>query len=116
MPKYRLHKGSGQAFVQIKGHRHYLGVFNSPESKERYARFITESIINRLSTPAIPAAPVDQITVVELAASYLDHVQDFYRKNGAPTRRVGIIANIIGVVCGLYGRIPAHQFGPLAFG
>lgn len=23
IPKYRLHKGSGQAFVQVKGRRHY---------------------------------------------------------------------------------------------
>jgi hypothetical protein len=34
IPKYRLHKGSGQALIQINGHRIYLGTYNSPESKE----------------------------------------------------------------------------------
>jgi hypothetical protein len=42
VPKYRHHKGSGQAFVQIKGRRHYLGVWDSPESKDRYSRFVAE--------------------------------------------------------------------------
>ena len=37
VPKYRHHKGSGQAFVQVKGHRHYLGKWDSPKSKEAYA-------------------------------------------------------------------------------
>ena len=38
VPKYRHHKGSGQAFVQVNGRRHYLGKWDSPKSKERYAR------------------------------------------------------------------------------
>ena len=38
VPKYRHDKGSGQAFVQIKGHRHYLGKFGTDESHERYRR------------------------------------------------------------------------------
>jgi hypothetical protein len=25
VPKYRRHKGTGQAFVQVRGKRHYLG-------------------------------------------------------------------------------------------
>ena len=63
-PKYRLHRGSGQAFIQIKGKRHYLGVFNSPESKERYSRFIAEAAVNPL--PAPPPAAQEDLTVVEL--------------------------------------------------
>ncbi len=35
-PKYRLHKGSGQALVQINGKRIYLGKFGTEESKEEY--------------------------------------------------------------------------------
>ena len=34
IPKYRHHKGSGQALVQIDGRRIYLGKFDSPESRE----------------------------------------------------------------------------------
>ena len=35
-PKYRLHKGSGQALVQINGERIYLGKYGAEESKEKY--------------------------------------------------------------------------------
>ena len=59
VPKYRHHKGSGQAFVQIKGRRHYLGKWDSTASKERYAAFVAElaacpsvSPVQPLTTPA----------------------------------------------------------------
>jgi hypothetical protein len=38
IPAYRLHKGSGQAIVQINGNRHYLGKYKSEKSEERYRR------------------------------------------------------------------------------
>ena len=38
VPKYRRHKGSGQAFVQVNGQRHYLGKWDSPRSKEPQER------------------------------------------------------------------------------
>ena len=41
-PKYRLHKGSGQALVQLDGRRFYLGRHGSPESLERYHRLVAE--------------------------------------------------------------------------
>ena len=40
--KYRQHKGSGQAFVQVNRKRHYLGKFGTPESRRRYSRFVAE--------------------------------------------------------------------------
>ena len=41
LPKYRRHS-TGQAFVEIQGRRHYLGVYGGEESKERYQRVIAE--------------------------------------------------------------------------
>jgi hypothetical protein len=41
-PKYRLHKGRGQALVQINGKQIYLGKYNSKESKEEYRRLVAE--------------------------------------------------------------------------
>ena len=52
VPKYRHHKGSGQAFVQVKGKRHYLGRYGTPDSKERYARFVAELA----ASPVVAAA------------------------------------------------------------
>ena len=40
--KYRLHRASGLALVEIHGRRIYLGKYNSPESRERYRRLISQ--------------------------------------------------------------------------
>ena len=39
-PSYRLHKPSGQAVVTLSGKDHYLGLYGSPESTEKYAALI----------------------------------------------------------------------------
>ena len=46
-PKYRLHKGSGQALVQIEGQRMYLGRYGTQESKEKYRRLVAEFLAAR---------------------------------------------------------------------
>src|SRR5262249_4354731 len=38
IPSYRRHRASGQAVVTLNGVDHYLGRFNSPESKAEYDR------------------------------------------------------------------------------
>jgi hypothetical protein len=40
LPKYSLHKRSGQAKVRFNGKDTYLGRYGSPESKEAYAEFV----------------------------------------------------------------------------
>ena len=66
IPKYRQHKGSGQAFVQVNRKRHYLGKFGTPESKQRYSRFVAELAVRPAA--ASPVTPADKpvLTVVEL--------------------------------------------------
>ncbi len=53
VPKYRLHKGSGQALVQLNGHRIYLGKHGSEESREKYRRIVAEWLANG-SSPVSP--------------------------------------------------------------
>ena len=71
IPKYRLHKGSGQAFVQIKGLRRYLGKQGPKESWERYQRVIAEICVGPFM-PAVPSSPHhfpgDRMALVELLA------------------------------------------------
>jgi hypothetical protein len=84
VPKYRHHKGSGQAFVQVHGHRHYLGKWDSPQSKERYARFVAELAVS--PTPQPTTTPVAELTVVEVADAYWRFAQQYYRKkDGSPS-------------------------------
>lgn len=82
VPKCRHHRGSGQAFVQIKGRRHYLGKWDTPESKERYSRFVAELAANAVL--AVPPA-TEGLAVVEVADAYWRFCQGYYRKkDGTP--------------------------------
>jgi len=61
VPKYRLHKGSGQALVQINGQRIYLGVYESAESKEKYRRIVADGWNRRRHRPS-PAEATNPAT------------------------------------------------------
>jgi hypothetical protein len=65
VPKYRKHKATGQAFVEINGRRHYLGPWQTKASKIEYDRRITEWLSSgRSSTYGVPEHVV---SIVELA-------------------------------------------------
>lgn len=110
-PKYRHHKGSNQAFVQVKGRRHYLGVWNSAASKEAYARFLAETTVASIASAAPTASR--HLTIDELCAAYLDHADVYYRKNGQPTRSIEEVHAAIRILVELYGETAAADFGPL---
>jgi integrase len=112
IPKYCRHNASGRAYVKIHGKRHYLGRYGTPESKERYARFVSELAVNPVVTPTPSARPV-AITVVELAAAYQDFAEEYYRKNGVLTLTATNIRRSLLIATELYGRTPAKDFGPL---
>ena len=118
IPKYRHHKGSGQAFVQIKGKRHYLGSYGSPKSHEAYKRKIAELAASpAAATAAINAKAESAYTVLELAAAYWEFCQGNYRKkDGTPSGWLDHIhLTLNGPLAELYGTTPANQFGPKAF-
>jgi integrase len=112
VPKYRHHKGSGQAFVQVNGHRRYLGKWDSPKSKERYAAFVAELAVRPTALPLTTLASA--ITVVELCAAYWDFAQGYYVKNGRLTSQVHIVRQAVRPLNELYGHTAAADFGPLA--
>ena len=66
IPMYRHHKASGQAVVVLRGQYVYLGVYDSPESHERYHATIAEFIAARGVTPEQRA----HITVADLILHY----------------------------------------------
>jgi integrase len=112
VPQYSLHKPTGQAYVRIRGKFIYLGKYDSQASREAYGRFVAELASNPLPSPS-PTIE-NELTVVELCAGFIDHCQQYYRKNGAPTRRIDIISRIVSIVRDLYGMTSASQFGPKA--
>ena len=87
VPSYCRHKASGQAVVRINGGDHYLGIYGTPESHERYRRIIAEHFCNgQTSTVAELAATsrASDLTVVELIAAYWEFAKKYYVKNGKP--------------------------------
>ena len=109
VPKYRLHKPSGQAVVTLVGRDHYLGPYNSDESKERYSRLIAEYMLRGTEVSARPGS----MTVGDLAHAYLDHLQ---KKHAEPWLKANlpIVKMAFDRLLRLYESSPAVEFGPVA--
>ena len=69
VPSYRLHKTHGLAHVVLGGKRHYLGPYDSPESKELYDRMVRTWLAKEKQP-----SPGERLVLVELMAKYLDHL------------------------------------------
>lgn len=109
-PKFRLHKPTRQGFVELDGHRHYLGRFNDPKTKQRYHRTIAEWLANNRRMPVAP----EEITVVELVDAFMDHAKIHYRhRDGTPTGQMTLVKYSVKPLKATYGDIPVVQFGPL---
>jgi integrase len=116
-PSYRLHRARNLAVVTIDGKNHYLGLYGSPESHEKYARLIAEWRANRRhllpSTTAGPAAD-RTLTRNELILAYWRHVEGYYVRDGRPTSEQDNIRQALRFVRRAYGSTPAVNFGPVA--
>lgn len=109
IPKYRLHKASGQAVVDIAGKSYYLGVYNSPQSKTKYKRLIAES----LASPAAFSVSKSNPTIAELLLAYAKHCQRFY--GTGPESEWRRVKPVLKACKNLYADIRVIEFGPLQF-
>ena len=114
-PAYRRqrdkNRGTDRAFVVLAGFRHYLGDYNSKESREEYRRLILEWE----ASGRAPLVDGESITIVELCARYLEFAAKHYRsKDGSPTGEYSNYLTPIKALCEFYGRTPAREFGPKA--
>ena len=70
IPKYRLHRASGQAVARFNGVDYYLGKYGSQESRDEYDRLLGEWMIKGRQAPLKSVrSPVGQMTVNELIHS-----------------------------------------------
>ena len=111
VPKYRKHRGSGQAVVTIAGRDHYLGPHGTKASRIEYDRLIMEWLAS--GRPA-SVAEQDELTVSELIVRYWGHIRRRYVKNGKPTTERYLVKMALAPVRELYGRTLVSEFGPLA--
>ena len=116
VPKYRLHKGSGQAAVTIDGKSEYLGKHGTIESHEKYRRLIGEYLakqgqpIPAQKTLASLSLKRDKkpITVVVAGAKYLAWCRE-HRRN-----RVANVEGMLKIFVGMFQYELAANIGPLA--
>ncbi|QDT68725.1 hypothetical protein MalM25_16500 [Planctomycetes bacterium MalM25] len=137
-PKYRLHKGSGQAIASLNGRRVYLGKHGSDESQRRYRELLQEWERQRCSdTDAEPLPPASDlaeaslaevvtpkalraklregvpVTLDELIFVYRRHATAYYVKNGQVTREAEMVAEVTGLLGRKHGDEYVDDFGPV---
>lgn len=110
VPKYRLHRPSGQARVTIDGRDYYLGPWKTRASLAEYDRLINEWLANGRRLSNLDSA--GGRTVLEVIRAYRRFARSYYRKNGKPTVQVSQIDAVLKIVHRLYGKTPAAEFGP----
>jgi integrase len=106
IPQYTLHKATGQARVRINGQSHYLGAYNSPQSRERY-----DALISRYLNGAMDADR-ETITIGRLAVLFVDHAAQYYRKDGIQTSEISAIQSALRPLVKKYSREKVAHFGP----
>ena len=87
IPNYRLHKATGQAFVELGGRRFYLGKHGSKASREEYERRVAEYLANGRKLP--PTLTKTGVACQELAVYFLEWAEGYYVKNGKQTATFG---------------------------
>ena len=107
IPNYRLHKATGQAFVELGGRRVYLGKHGSKASREEYERRIAEYLANGRQLP--PTMTRTWATCQELAVRFLEWAEEYFMSQ--PKSFVHA-KKALGFLVQHYGREPVDNFGP----
>ncbi len=106
-PLLRLHKGTGQMYVNLAGRRQYLGKVGSPEVELRYNRMLAEW--NHSGRQ--PFVSHDDLTVIELCARFLQHAKIYYDRSPKELHHLRVVLRMMKQT---YGDIRARDFGPHA--
>ena len=111
IPSYLFHRPTGQARVRWQGRDYYLGMYGSPESKQRYSQIVAEITASGSVAPSTSA----HITVAELVERYDAAMQIRYARSKPSVAKpaLGKIKRVLGLVVSLYGSTPAAEFGPV---
>jgi hypothetical protein len=119
-PRYRFHKQSGQAVVSLlQGDGTYkdvlLGRFDTPESRQEYARVIAEWEANGHRATAAVITAASGPTVNEVILAFWRHAEQHYRRpDGSPTSELNEYRCAFRPLKELYGHTDARDLGPVA--
>jgi integrase len=108
IPSYTRHKASGQARVTLNGGDHYLGPWNTPQSRAEYERVVNEWLARGRRLP-------DRDDRGELRAKELIHGYYQFAAGSMPDVEVDKVQAALKPVREMYGETPAAEFEPVAF-
>ena len=106
-PNYRLHKASGQAFIELDGRRFYLGKYGSKASREEYERRKGEYLANGRKLP--PTQAKTGISCQELAVHFLEWAEEYFMSQ---PKSFDHLKRAMGFLVKDYGREPVSNFTP----
>ena len=116
VPSYCRHKASERAVVRINGRDCYLGEYGTPESYQEYERRIGEWRAQQFEVQGVLDSPrnksEDQLTINELILRYIKFAEDYYVKDGQPTKELVEMKYALRPLRKLYGRSLVCDFGP----
>jgi len=112
VPKYRRHRGSGQAVVTFNGRDHYLGPYGSQASRIEYDRLIGEWLLAAGRHPLHVRSY--ELTIAELCLRYWEFAIGYYQAHDAKNRSLPAVKRALKYLRDRYARTPAVEFGPLA--
>ena len=112
-PKYRHHRGTGQAFVRLDGRDVYLGRYDSDQSRAEYARLIAAWLANKRRMPLPDGPQKDDPEVVELIDQFWTHAESYYGGSGH-RGELGSYRLALRVLNRLNGHTLCKSFGPNA--
>jgi integrase len=118
IPSYRHYRPKDLAVVRIDGRDHYLGKYDSPESRQRYHRLIAEWLASADRSPATAdpaqARPAPPLEIKDLILAYWRHAELHYRgPGGEPAQELENMRDAIRPLRQLYGDTDVARFGPL---
>lgn len=120
VPKYRLHRARGTAFVQhwsIKSsdHRLYLGKYGTPESIEKYQAFLRDlANLDREDTEEEETVVIagSYPTVEEVCAAYVKYAEKHYQREHGLSHEFNMMVDAIKPLVEECGDTIAKLFGP----
>ena len=112
LPKYRKHKASGQAFVELSGKRIYLGPHGTKLSRTEYDRLTGTWQANGRQLNSVEK--LDALSIVELINAYRKHAKTYYVKNGRSTGTAENLRPVMRLLRTTYRHCMVVDFGPLA--
>ena len=113
LPKYALHRASGQARVLVNGKHIYLGKFGSVESQQKCADIITKLASESLAAISdLPSGQFPDLTIDDLLLRYLQFARSYYCEAGVPSKEYRCMTDAIKHLRPRYGTCSAQQFGP----